>query len=47
LKYSWEFIEIFCKNTLKKDGNKEDIDITSEEFKKWVYGKWSIAPEKK
>ncbi|MDR2168927.1 MAG: site-specific DNA-methyltransferase [Planctomycetaceae bacterium] len=47
LKYSWEFIEIFCKNTLKKEGNKEDIDITADEFKKWVYGKWSIAPERK
>jgi DNA modification methylase len=47
LKYSWEFIEIFCKNTLKKEGNKEDIDITGDEFKKWVYGKWSIAPERK
>jgi len=46
LKYSWEFIEIFCKNTLKKDGEKENIDISGEEFKKWVYGKWSIAPER-
>jgi len=47
LKYSWEFIEVFCKNTLKKDGEKEDIDITSDEFKKWVYAKWSIVPERK
>jgi len=47
LKYSWEFIEIFCKNTLKKDGDKNNIDITGDEFKKWVYGKWSIAPERK
>lgn len=46
LKYSWEFIEIFCKNSLKKDGGKENIDIDAEEFKKWVYGKWSIAPER-
>lgn len=46
LKYSWEFVEIFCKNSLKKEGNKKDIDIESEEFKKWVYGKWSIAPER-
>jgi DNA modification methylase len=38
LKYSWEFIEIFCKNTLKKDGDKKNIDITGDEFKKWVYG---------
>ncbi|MDR1952101.1 MAG: site-specific DNA-methyltransferase [Elusimicrobiota bacterium] len=47
LKYSWEFIEIFCKNSLKKDGEKYNIDISAEEFKKWVYGKWSIAPERK
>lgn len=47
LKYSWEFIEVFCKNTLKKEGDKSNIDITDEEFKKWVYGKWSIPPERK
>lgn len=47
LKYSWEFVEIFCKNTLKKDGDREAVDITGDEFKKWVYGKWSIAPERK
>ncbi len=46
LKYSWEFVEIFCKNSLKKEGDKENIDIESEEFKKWVYAKWSIAPER-
>lgn len=46
LKYSWEFVEIFCKNSLKKEGDKNNIDIGAEEFKKWVYGKWSIAPER-
>ena len=46
LKYSWEFVEIFCKNSLKKEGDKNNIDIDSEEFKKWVYGKWSIAQER-
>jgi len=46
LKYTWEFIEIFCKGDLKKNGNKENIDISADEFKKWVLGKWSIAPEK-
>lgn len=46
LKYSWEFVEIFCKNSLKKEGDKNNIDIEVEEFKKWVYGKWSIAPER-
>lgn len=46
LKYSWEFIEIFCKNSLKKSGDKTCIDISDEEFKKFVYAKWSIAPER-
>jgi len=46
LKYTWEFIEIFAKGTLKKDGSPEDADITSDEFKKWVVAKWNIAPER-
>ena len=47
LKYTWEFIEIFCKGSLKKDGSNNKIDIAAEEFKKWVVAKWSIAPERK
>ena len=46
LKYTWEFIEIFCKGDLKKIGSNEDIDISADEFKKWVVAKWSIAPER-
>lgn len=46
LKYTWEFLEIFCKGELKKSGNKEDIDISADEFKSWVNAKWSIAPER-
>lgn len=45
LKYTWEFVEIFCKETHKKEGHKSKIDITGNEFKKWVYAKWDIAPE--
>jgi len=45
LKYTWEFIEVFDKETHKKAGLKEDIDITGEEFKEWVIGKWSVPPE--
>ena len=45
LKYTWEFIEVFCKGDYKKNGRADDIDITGDEFKKWVYGKWEIAPE--
>ena len=47
LKYTWEFIEVFCKGDLKKPGKKEDIDITADEFKQWTTGKWSIAPERR
>ena len=45
LKYTWEFIEIFCKESHKKEGNFNKIDITGDEFKRWVYAKWDIAPE--
>lgn len=45
LKYTWEFIEIFSKDSHKKIGIKENIDITDEEFKEWVYAKWSFPPE--
>ena len=45
LKYTWEFIEVFCKESHKKVGDSGKIDITGDEFKKWVYAKWDIAPE--
>ncbi len=45
LKYTWEFIEIYDKGTHKKRGNKENIDISAEEFKSWVLGRWSFPPE--
>ncbi len=47
LKYTWEFVEVFCKGSLKKPGNPERADIDAESFKKWVNAKWSIAPERK
>jgi len=47
LKYTWEFVEIFSKGDLKKTGNKEDADITADEFKKWVVARWSIGPERR
>lgn len=46
LKYTWEFLEIFCKGDLKKTGERENIDISDDEFKSWVNAKWSIAPER-
>ncbi len=45
LKYTWEFIEVFDKETHKKAGSRDDIDITDEEFKEWVFGRWTIPPE--
>jgi DNA modification methylase len=45
IKYTWEFIEVFDKTTHKKGGRREDIDITADEFKEWVLGKWSFPPE--
>jgi len=45
IKYTWEFIEVFAKESHKKTGCREDIDITAEEFKEWVMGRWSFPPE--
>lgn len=45
IKYTWEFIEVFDKTTHKKTGKRENIDITAEEFKEWVKGRWSFPPE--
>ena len=47
LKYTWEFIEVFDKKTHKKIGDKNNIDITEDEFKEWVYAKWAFHPELK
>ena len=46
MKYTWEFLEVFCKGNLKKEGKNENIDIDAEDFKKYVVAKWSIAPER-
>jgi len=46
LKYTWEFVEVFCKESHRKRGDNNKIDITGDEFKKWVYAKWDIAPER-
>lgn len=45
LKYTWEFLEIFCKGDLRHTGNWKMADISADEFKKWVYARWDIAPE--
>lgn len=46
LKYTWEFVEVYCKGDLKHTGKSDNADITAEEFKAWVVAKWSIAPER-
>jgi DNA modification methylase len=45
IKYTWEYIEVFDKKTHKKTGHREDIDITTDEFKEWVIGRWTFPPE--
>ena len=47
LSYPFEFIEVFSKDNLKHIGDKVNIDITKDEFIKYVNGHWSIAPETK
>ncbi len=47
LKYTWEFLEVFCKGDLKKPGDAANADIDAESFKKWVMARWSIAPERR
>jgi len=45
IKTTYEYINVYCKDTLKKEGKKENIDITEEEFKKWTNGLWNVTPE--
>lgn len=45
-KYTWEFLEVFCKGELIHKGDSKLADITGNEFKTWVDAKWSIAPER-
>ena len=46
LKYTWEFIEVFCKGEMRKKGDRKNIDISADEFKDWVVARWSIPPER-
>ncbi|MDH7510756.1 MAG: site-specific DNA-methyltransferase [Methanolinea sp.] len=47
LKYTWEFLEVFAKGDLKKEGSPDRADISADEFKKWVVARWSVAPERR
>ena len=44
---SWEYVLIYCKDVMKLEGDKKNIDVTSEEFKKFSDGFWHIQPETK
>ena len=46
-KYTWEFLEVFCKGDLKHPGDSKLADVTGNEFKTWADAKWSITPEHK
>jgi DNA modification methylase len=41
----YEFILVFNKNYKKHIGNKDNIDITKEEFINWSLALWEIKPE--
>ena len=47
LKYPFEFVEVYCKGCLKKQGDSANADITADEFKTWVNAKWAIPPERR
>jgi DNA modification methylase len=42
---SWEYVLVFCKGSWTLEGNKEDADISREEFIEYSDAFWSIRPE--
>jgi len=42
---SWEYVLVFSKEKNKLEGNPQNADITSEEFKDFSDGFWKISPE--
>ena len=44
---SWEYVEIFHKDSWKLEGDREMIDIEPEDFRDWSDGVWEIAPDTK
>jgi len=47
LKYTWEFVEVFSKGSIRHNGKSENADINEYEFKKWTKARWIIAPEQR
>ena len=45
IKYTWEFIEVFDKETIKRAGDARISTSAADEFKEWVMGRWSFPPE--
>ncbi|GAI56710.1 unnamed protein product, partial [marine sediment metagenome] len=43
---SWEYVLVFSKKQADLKGEKEKIDITSDEFMKFSDGFWQIPPER-
>lgn len=44
---SWEYVMVFCKETWNLQGDKQESDITGDEFKRFSDGYWYIPPETK
>ena len=44
-KSTWEFIEVFSKGDLVKEGSELDNDMTRGEYHEWNVARWDIRPE--
>jgi DNA modification methylase len=44
---SWEYVEIFHKESWKLEGDPQMIDIAPEDFRDWSDGVWEIPPDTK
>jgi DNA modification methylase len=42
---SWEYVEVFHKQSWKLEGDPLKIDISPEEFVRWSDGVWDIPPD--
>jgi DNA modification methylase len=42
---SWEYVEVFHKESWKLEGDPRTIDIAPEDFRDWSDGVWEIAPD--
>lgn len=46
IRTTWEYILVYSKGSSSKKGDKDLIDITADEFKKFTMGKWNVPPER-